>query len=261
MGEIKARVVMLGGCVMSMMDATTLEATVRVLVHNGFEVHIPEDQGCCGSLNFHAGERATAREMAMRNVQSMLASDPDYIVSASAGCNSTMKEYEELMPGDANVIEFAHRTRDLHELLVEHGFEMPTGRIDRKVVFQDPCHLLSTQRISDAPRKLLRSIPGLELVQVAEPTICCGSAGTYSVFEREMSMRLGDRKARNVIASGAALVATGNPGCAAQLRSSLQRANSDIELRYVVDLLDEAYLAGGDYLHPTAMGAGSSAKV
>ncbi len=246
-GQIKARVSLLGGCVMSMMHGDTMAATLQVLVHNGFEVHLPADQGCCGSLNMYAGERTTARQMAANNVSALLSMDPDAVVSSSAGCGSTMKEYGELLDGEEKAEELSSKTRDIHELLVEYGFEAPSGRIDAKVVFQDPCHLLSTQRISDPPRDILRSIPGVEVVDMEEPTVCCGSAGTYSILQREMSMRLGDRKARNIIATGANYMATGNPGCALQLTNALDRAGSETEVRYVVDLLDEAYRAGGDY--------------
>ena len=145
-GRIKARISMLAGCVMSMMHAQTMNAALRVLVHNGFEVHLPAEQGCCGSLNMYAGERTTAREMAANNVSALLSMNPDAVVSVSAGCGSTMKEYDELLEGDESAEELALKTRDIHELLYEFGFEPPTGRIDAKVVFQDPCHLLSTQR-------------------------------------------------------------------------------------------------------------------
>ena len=246
-GPIKARVSLLGGCVMSMMHAETMNATLRVLVHNGFEVHLPAEQGCCGSLNMYAGERATAREMAANNTSALLSMNPDAVVSSSAGCGSTMKEYGELLDGDHMAEELASKTRDIHELLAEYGWSPPSGRINAKVVFQDPCHLLSTQRISDPPREILKSIPGVELVDMAEPTVCCGSAGTYSITQRDMSMRLGDRKARNIVASGASHMATGNPGCALQLTNALERAEADIKIKYVVDLLDEAYRTGGDY--------------
>ncbi len=246
-GQIKARVSLLGGCVMSMMHAETMQATLRVLVHNGFEVHLPSDQGCCGSLNMYAGERATARQMAANNVTALLSMNPDAVVSSSAGCGSTMKEYGELLDGDERAEELANKTRDIHELLADYGFKTPTGRLDARVVFQDPCHLLSTQRVSDPPRQILRSIPGVQVVEMAESTVCCGSAGTYSITQRDMSTRLGDRKARNIIATGANYMATGNPGCALQLGNALTRAGSEIEVRYAVDILDEVYRAGGDY--------------
>ena len=247
-GRIKARIALLGGCAMSMMHASTMEATVRVLVHNGFEVHLPAGQGCCGSMNVYAGELDTGLEMAANNVNALLSVDPDVVVTSSAGCGSTMKEYGECCPTTRKPKNSRRKTRDVHELLDQYGFDPPTGRIESKVVFQDPCHLLSTQRISDAPRRILRSDSRVsKLVAMQEPSVCCGSAGSYAISQREMSMRLGDRKARNVVASGADVMATGNPGCALQLTNALERSGSDVRVNYVVDLLDEAYRIGGDY--------------
>ena len=259
-GVRKAKVAMLAGCVMALTHAETLEATVRVLTRNGLEVHLTGGQGCCGALNTHAGEPDSAIEMAKKNIDSFLSMNPDAIVSASAGCGAAMKDYAELLRDEGEYAERAGRvaalTRDIHELLVEYDFEAPTGRLDITVTYQDPCHLLNAQRITDAPRQILNSIPGLELIELDEPAICCGSAGTYSLTQREMSARLGKRKARNVIATGAEIVATGNPGCAMQLDFALNQIASDesqtdsatqgrsertVKVRYVVDLLDAAY--------------------
>lgn len=247
-GAIRARVALLAGCVMAITDGDVMEAAVRVMVRNGVEVHVPKNQSCCGSLSMHVGERESAREMAMRNVRGLLSCDPDFVIAVSAGCGSTMKEYEELLnDDDASVREFVDKTRDVHEFLAQLGIDQPSGKLDQCVVFQDPCHLLSTQRIYDAPRQLLTTIPGLELVDMNEGSVCCGSAGTYSLYQREMSERLGDRKARNVVSTGADIVATGNPGCALQLKSALARNGSDIDVKYVVQLLDTSYRDGGDY--------------
>jgi glycolate oxidase iron-sulfur subunit len=250
-GVRKAKVAMLAGCVMALTHAETLEAAVRVLTRNGLEVHLTAGQGCCGALNNDAGELDSAIKMAKKNVDSFLSMNPDAIVSASAGCGATMKDYEELLGGEAEYADKARQvaalTRDIHELLVEYEFEAPTGKLDVTVTYQDPCHLLNGQRISDAPRQVLSSIPGLKLIELGEPAVCCGSAGTYSITQREMSAQLGNRKARNVIATGAEIVATANPGCALQLGFALKQiANKDsadaaVKVRYVVDLLDEAY--------------------
>ena len=255
-GVRKAKVAMLAGCVMSLTHAETLEATVRVLTRNGLEVHLTGGQGCCGALNTHAGEPDSAIKMAKKNIDSFLSINPDAIVSASAGCGAAMKDYEELFRDEAEYSERAKKvaalTRDIHELLVEYDFEPPTGVLDVTVTYQDPCHLLNVQRITEAPRQILSSIPGLKLVELKEPAICCGSAGTYSITQRDMSARLGKRKARNVIATGAEIVATGNPGCAMQLDFALKQIAGDqdsengqdsptVKVRYVVDLLDAAY--------------------
>ncbi len=250
-GVRKAKVAMLAGCVMAITHAETLEATVRVLTRNGIEVHVTGGQGCCGALNTHSGESDSAIKMAKKNIDSFLSISPDAIVSASAGCGAAMKDYEELLHSETDYIEKAKRvtelTRDVHEILVEYEFEAPTASLDVTVTYQDPCHLLNVQRITEQPRAILNSIPGLKLVDLGEPAVCCGSAGTYSLTQREMSAQLGTRKARNVVATGADIVATGNPGCAMQLDFALtQIAKEDatdrtIKVRYVVDLLDEAY--------------------
>ena len=250
-GARKAKVAMLAGCVMALTHAETLEATVRVLTRNGIEVHLTGGQGCCGALNTHSGEPDSAIEMAKKNIDSFLSIQPDAIVSASAGCGAAMKDYGELFAGEAGYLEKAKQvaelTRDIHELLVEYDFEAPTKSLDVTVTYQDACHLLNVQRITEAPRAILNSIPGLKLVDLGEPAVCCGSAGTYSMTQREMSAQLGKRKARNVVATGADIVATGNPGCAMQLDFALtQLADEDstkrtTKVRYVVDLLDEAY--------------------
>ncbi len=250
-GARKAKVAMLAGCVMALTHAETLEATVRVLTRNGIEVHVTAGQGCCGSLNTHSGEPDTAIEMAKKNIDSFLSVNPDAIVSSSAGCGAAMKSYDELLEHEPEYLDkgkhVAALTKDIHELLVEYGFEAPTKSLDITVTYQDPCHLANVQRITEAPRQILSAIPGLTLIDLGEPGMCCGSAGTYSITQREMSAQLGKRKALNIVATGAEVVATGNPGCAMQLDFALaQVANENstdrtTKVRYVVDLLDEAY--------------------
>lgn len=250
-GVRKAKVAMLTGCVMALTHADTLEATVRVLTRNGMEVHLTDGQGCCGALNTHSGQPDSAIEMAKHNIDSFLSANPDAIVSASAGCGAAMKDYGELLSHEPDYVDKAKQvaelTKDIHELLVEYEFEPPTKTLNVKVTYQDPCHLLNVQQITDAPRAILNAIPGLELIELGEAAVCCGSAGTYSLTQREMSAQLGKRKARNVLDTGAEIVATGNPGCAMQLDFALTEvAKEDLntratKVRYVVDLLDQAY--------------------
>ena len=244
-GVRRGKVALLAGCVMPLSHANTMEAATRVLAHNGVEVVVTSGQGCCGALNAHAGERESARAMARRNVDSFLSAEPDAIVTLSAGCGSTMKEYGELLHHDAEYAAKAERaasiTRDIHEYLVGLPFTPPVTKVERRVTYQDACHLANAQRITEAPRELLRAIPGLELIELPESGICCGSAGTYSITQKEMSLRLGARKANNVTSTGAEVVATGNPGCAMQIENALRRVGSTTQVKYVVDLLDEAY--------------------
>lgn len=244
-GERRAKVALLAGCVMTLTHAPALDATVRVLSRNGVEVHVSAGQGCCGALNAHAGELESARKMARRNIDSFLTALPDAVIVASAGCGSTMKEYAELLHHDPVYREKAEHvaslTRDIHEFLVELGMRKPQASLDYTVTYQDACHLANAQRITSAPREVLDAIPGLKRVEMPESAVCCGSAGTYSITQKEMSRRLGDRKAANIGTTGAQIVATGNPGCALQMTSALKRSGSGTRVKYVVELLDEAY--------------------
>lgn len=254
-GKVRARVALLGGCVMRLTHGATLEAVTRVLARNGVEVYVPEAQGCCGALNAHAGERDTAREMARRNIDAFLEVETDAIIVASAGCGSTMKEYHELLANDPEYVEkaaiVAELTKDIHEFLADLTFEPPRGSLategkDLKVTYQDSCHLGQAQRITAPPRELLNAIPGIEFVEMEESMVCCGSAGTYSLIEQGMSLRLGRRKAERIVASGADVVATANPGCVIQMEQALARAGEGAQVRYVIDLLDESYRRGDE---------------
>lgn len=244
-GERRAKVAMLAGCVMALMHEPALRAAVRVLSRNGVEVHLTRNQGCCGALNAHAGELETARKMARKNIDSFLTAIPDAVIVASAGCGSTMKEYGELLHYDAEYREKAEKigalTKDIHEFLVDLGLRKPLSNLHYKVTYQDACHLANAQRITSAPREILNSIPGVELIEMPESSVCCGSAGTYSITQKEMSRRLGARKARNIETTRAKVVATGNPGCSLQMTNALKALGSDAEVKYVVQILDEAY--------------------
>jgi glycolate oxidase iron-sulfur subunit len=242
------RVAMLTGCVMPHLYPGTLEATVRVLERNGVDVAAPANQRCCGALSLHAGDRRTARDLAKRNIEAFLSSDIDAIVVNSAGCGSTMKEYGELLerdPGFATKARhFSSIVKDVSEFLVEIPLERPAGEVNTRVTYQDSCHLVHAQRVKSAPREILRSIPGLELVEMEAPDRCCGSAGIYSVAQRDMSMRLLDDKMRDASTTRANVIATANPGCMMQLEGGVRRSGQGTKVVHVVDLLDQAYRAG-----------------
>ncbi len=244
-GEARGRVALLIGCIMPHAYGRVHEATVRVLARNGFEVVAPPGQACCGALNAHNGDRPTARALARRNIDAFLDAQVSTIVVNSAGCGSAMKEYGELLADDPDYAEkagrFAGRVKDVTELLAELPLEAPTGRVEADVTFQDPCHLAHAQRITRAPRELLRAIPGLRLVEMAQPDRCCGSAGIYSLAHRQMSLDLLDGKMREIAATGADVIATANPGCMAQLEAGLRRHHLPGRVVHVVELLDEAY--------------------
>jgi Fe-S oxidoreductase len=246
--QVKATVALLEGCVMPLLQPQTHEATVRVLARNGCRVLVPQGQNCCGALHLHNGDRGPARDLARSNIDLFLESGADYIVVNAAGCGSAMKEYGDLFASDPRYAEkaalFASRVRDVNELLVELGFEPPAGAIDARVTYQDSCHLVHAQRVREAPRTLLRSIPGLQLTEMTTPDRCCGSAGIYNLTQTEMSRRLLDLKMDDCLATGCDLIATANPGCILQLQLGVRERDATQEVVHVVDLLDRAYRSG-----------------
>jgi glycolate oxidase iron-sulfur subunit len=244
-GAARGRVALLTGCIMPLAYGRVHEATVRVLARNGFEVVAPAAQMCCGALHAHNGDRETARALARRNIDAFLNAKVDAVVVNSAGCGSAMKEYAELLADDTAYAEKAERlgalVKDVSEFLAELPFEPPAGRVEAVVTYQDSCHLAHAQRISGAPREVLAAIPGLSLAEMEHPDLCCGSAGIYSLAQREMSLALLDGKMREIAATSASVIATANPGCMAQLEAGLRRHHLPGRVVHVIELLDEAY--------------------
>lgn len=245
-GAMTRRVALLSGCVMPLVNGPQMNAVVRVLARNGVEVVVPKNQGCCGAINSHVGDLSTARELARRNIDGFLAEDVDAIVVASAGCGSRMKEYHDLLKDDTDYAEEAARlssmVKDIHEFLVDLPFEAPTASLDYRVTYQDSCHLANAQRVTAAPRQILKSIPGIEFVELPGASICCGGGGTYTITEREFSLKILKTKMDTIAKTGADVIATANPGCLMQLQMGVGKRELPIEVRYVTDLLDEAYL-------------------
>ena len=241
----RMKVALLSGCVMPLMQGPTMEAAVRTLTRNGCEVAVPKGQGCCGALNLHAGDLEAGRAMARKNIDAFLSTGADRIVTCSAGCGSTMKEYHELLKDDPEYAEKARRasdmTQDITEFLVELPFRQPEANLQRTVTYQDPCHLAHAQRISAAPRAILRGIPGVALTEMENSSMCCGGAGVYSAVQPVLSGRILSRKLDSIASTGADEVITANPGCMLQLEQGLRAAGEDTAVRHVVDILDEAY--------------------
>ena len=233
------------GCVMGTVFADTNRAAARVLAHNGATVDLPVGQQCCGALHVHAGMMDEARALARRNIDAFAATDEDPIIVTAAGCGAALKEYGYLLKDDpayaARATSFSARIRDVTEYLGERELVPPPQPVERTVTYQEPCHLAHAQRITAQPRQLLRAVRGLELVEMRESSLCCGSAGIYNIIRREMANDLGDRKARHVLETTATDVITANPGCAMQLRASLRRNGSRARVRHIIEILDEAY--------------------
>ncbi|MFH1140746.1 MAG: heterodisulfide reductase-related iron-sulfur binding cluster [Chloroflexota bacterium] len=244
-GLVRMRVALLSGCVMPLAQAATMEAAVRVLVRNGCQVMVPPEQTCCGALNLHSGDRLQAQRMAIRNVDAFLGAGVDAVVVASAGCGSTMKEYAYLLRDDPAYADKAKRLSalvvDITEFLARLPLVHPQGRLPLRVTYQEPCHLAHAQRITAAPRQLLRSIPGLDLVEMENASQCCGAAGLYSVLQPRMYRQLMAKKVESALATGAQVVATANPGCMMRLQAGIRQAGSHVRVCHVVELLDEAY--------------------
>ncbi|MDQ3695147.1 MAG: heterodisulfide reductase-related iron-sulfur binding cluster [Chloroflexota bacterium] len=233
------------GCVMGTVFANTNRAAARVLAHNGSRVDVPVGQHCCGALQVHAGIMAEARVLARQNIDAFERAGDDPIIVTAAGCGAALKEYGFLLKDDPVYAEraakFSARVQDVTEYLAAHEIVPPTVPVNRVVTYQEPCHLAHAQRITAQPRQLLNAVPGLELVEMRESSLCCGSAGIYNIIRKQMADDLGDRKARHILATDAVEVVTANPGCAMQLRASLGRNGSTARVRHIVDVLDESY--------------------
>ena len=245
-GKRRYRVALFAGCIANLAFARLNDATVRVLAKNGCEVVIPGDQGCCGALHVHAGIRGIARDLAKRNIQAFLAGEFDAVISNAAGCGSVLKEYPLLFEEEDKEFHepakaFVAKLRDVTEFLAGIDLNRKLGIMKVRATYQDPCHLGHAQRIRTAPRKLLAAIPGLELIELKEADICCGSAGVYNVVHNEMSDRLLESKMRRVGETRAELVLTANPGCLLQLRAGMKRQGNQRRVMHVIELLDEAY--------------------
>jgi glycolate oxidase iron-sulfur subunit len=248
-GAARMSVGLLTGCVQRLVFPNVNTATVNVLSAEGCEVVAPRDQGCCGALALHAGRLNEARNFARTTIGTFERAGVDVVAVNAAGCGSSMKEYGHLLADDPQWSEraraFAARVRDVNELVAELG--PPLARrhpIALRVAYQDACHLAHAQGVRQQPRDLLRSIPGIELLPLAEADICCGSAGIYNLVEPDTAQQLGDRKIRHIEAAKPDVIATANPGCTLQLRAAAARLGRDWPIRHPIELLDESIRLG-----------------
>jgi len=243
-GEKRGKVAFLAGCINNVAFSHLNNATLRVLTQNGFEVHVPAGQGCCGALHAHAGYRDEARALARHNIRIFLAGNYDAVVTNAAGCGSNLKEYDDLLEDDAEYIgrakEFVAKAKDVTEFLAGKGLLQPKRKIGKRVAYQDACHLGNAQRIRTQPRELLTAI-GCELVEIPHPDQCCGSAGVYNVAQTDLSMKILAAKMDDVQSVTSDMIATANVGCMIQLRAGMQQRGMNQPIKHVVELLDEAF--------------------
>jgi glycolate oxidase iron-sulfur subunit len=251
LGTRRYRVGLLTGCIMDQAFREINEATIRVLAANGCEVVIPRPQRCCGALHVHSGEAEAGRALARANIEAFAAQDCDYIIINSAGCGSNLKEYGHLLRDDAvyaeRAAEFSNKMKDISEFLAMIELTPTLGEVKQRVTYHDACHLAHGQKIKSQPRALLKRIPGLELVDLKEADWCCGSAGIYNHTNQEMAGQLLERKIGHIEQTHAQVVATGNPGCIMQIAYGARTRGLPLEVLHPVQLLDQAYQAGGAY--------------
>jgi glycolate oxidase iron-sulfur subunit len=255
-GERRAVVGLLTGCVQGAFFPGVNAATARVLQAEGCEVVVPPTQGCCGALSAHNGREEEAQGFARRLVDSFADAGVERVVVNAAGCGSTMKEYADLLADDPayaeRARELADKVRDVSEILDELGPVALRHPLEMTVAYHDACHLAHAQGIRAQPRSLLRGIPGLDLREISEPELCCGSAGIYNILNPLPARELGDRKAANIVATGAEVLVTANPGCLMQVTSAIERSGHPMGMAHTVEVLD-ASLRGlsPDTLRPT----------
>ena len=244
-GVEKSRVALLSGCIMSTAFSHVHTATIRVLQRNGVTVVVPRNQGCCGALHAHGGELDSARSLAQQNIAAF-GSSYDAIIVNAAGCGSTLKEYGHLLHDDTvwaeRAVAFSAKVRDISEYIA--GLDVNTADLKplpMTVTYQEPCHLAHAQRITAQPRALLKKIPGVTLIEMAESSLCCGSAGIYNVTQPELAGQLGNRKIANTMRTNAQVVVTANPGCHMQLAGGLSANGSPMRVLHIAEVLDMSY--------------------
>ncbi len=242
-GKRRARVALFGGCIGDAMFRHTNWATARVLQQNGCDVLVPQGQVCCGAIHFHAGSGEGARAFANQNLAAFDTKDLDAVIVNIAGCGAMLKDYghhwhDELQDERRR---FAAKVKDVHEFLDALGIVKPTGELRLVATYHDACHLAHAQKIREAPRRLLRAIPGLELRELPESELCCGAAGTYNLTEPEMAGRLSRRKLGNIASTGASVVITANAGCLLQIAREAREQGQRLTITHPMDLLDLSY--------------------
>ncbi len=241
-GAQRRRVGLVLGCVQREFLSEVNAATVRVLAAEGCEVFAPQEQPCCGALLIHAGEEQMAEKLARRMIDAFETANVDVIISNAGGCGSSLKEYHRLLRDDPAYAEraarFSAKCRDISEFLEELGPRAVRGPLALRVAYHDSCHLQHAQRVRIQPRSQLSSIPGLQLLELPEGSICCGSAGIYNLVQPETADELADRKAAHISAAHPDVVATGNTGCLLQLRTAIERSGQTTKVLHTINLLD-----------------------
>ncbi len=246
-GKERYRVAMILGCVQQLLFDRVNQATVRVLTANGCTVTIPVYQGCCAALPSHQGQLEQAQDLARQMIDAFDLNQLDAVIINAAGCGHTLKEYGHMLADDPAYGEkaklFVKKVKDIHEFLAQITLVTPLSSLSTQplpVVYQDACHLLHGQKISLQPRQLLRQIPGIKLKEPLDNALCCGSAGVYNLLQPEIAEELGTQKVNNLLATGAQVIASPNPGCALHITKHLHVQGHTVAVFHPIELLDYA---------------------
>lgn len=246
-GEQRGRVAFFYGCLQEAILGQVNAATVRVLQRNGYAVHFPQTQTCCGAAQLHVGEQELARQLARQNIDAFGSDGFDAVINNAGGCGALLKEYGDLLQDDPAYAEraraFADKVQDITEFLATHLTRPPRGTVAARVTYSDSCHLRNAQKIVKPPRELIAQVPGAELVELASPDRCCGSAGVYNITHPQIADDILDVRMADIAATGADTVVVTNTGCHMQLIYGVRRANLKARVIHLVELLDESYRA------------------
>jgi len=266
MGTPRGRLLFFTGCIQEAFLSQVNQATLRVLQRNGYEVYAPAAQTCCGAPHLHLGDLESARQLARRNIDAFLSQDDAYeaVICNAGGCGATLKEYPHLLAGDPAYAErakrFAAMVKDVSEFLADHLVVAPQGEIRARATYTDSCHLRHGQKVVNQPRKLLKSIPGLQLVELQAPDRCCGSAGVYNIAQVDTANAILDAKMADIAATGADLIVTTNTGCHMQLLAGVRRAGLSAQVMHLVEVLDLSYRKSEELSAATAVSHGEGAR-
>lgn len=249
-GKKRGKVAFFIGCVQEAFLAKANRATIRVLQRNGYEVHFPAGQTCCGAAQLHLGELDFACTLARRNIDAFLDQGFEAVISNAGGCGATLKEeYEDLFSSDpassARAARFSALVQDFSEFMLDHLHEPPAGVVKARAVYSDSCHLRHVQKIKKQPRQLLRMIPGLELVELKHPDLCCGSAGVYNIAHPQTANPILEMKMEDVRAAKADLLVVSNTGCHMQLIAGAQQSGPPIRVVHIAEVMEESYTKEG----------------
>jgi glycolate oxidase iron-sulfur subunit len=240
LGAKRGTVALVAGCVQRVFFPGVNAATIRVLAAEGYDVIVPASQGCCGALSLHVGRDDEARRFGTDLIDRFGDVDAlEAVIINSAGCGSTLKQYAELLEGD-RAERFAAKVKDVSEFLAGVAPQAQRRPLPLRVAYHDPCHLGNAQRVREQPRSLLRSIPGLELVEIPEGDQCCGSAGVYNILEPKSAAEIGARKVANLLSTAPDVVASANPGCTLQISSILAESGKAVLSAHPIEILDAA---------------------